>query len=82
MTHIDWIPIADFHITPEMENQCVLIWVEQHKLCPRKIPQILTGDIIDGEIQICDEHNPDDLNWRLSDITHYAFYNSPYETLD
>ncbi len=81
--NLNWIPKDEFHITPEMENMRVLIYVEQAKLCRRIVPEIITGDVIDGKVQICDSHNLDESrefdDFRLSTITHYAFYNDPYE---
>lgn len=76
---IEWMPYETLVITPEMENWELLLYVEQRKLCALKIPKVITADIIDGKVEICRTHNPDDMDWRLSKITHYAWLNDPYD---
>jgi len=74
---IDWKPIEELTIIPEMENWEILLYVEQTKLCALKIPRVITGDIVDGEVKICYSHNLTEQDWNLSKITHYAWLNEP-----
>jgi hypothetical protein len=78
---IEWKPYDELKITPEMENQSLLLYVTQVKLCSRIQPEVITADIINGEVHICSVHriySENDI--RLSKITHYAFLNTPYDT--
>ena len=77
---IDWKPYEELVITPEMENQSLLLYVEQVKLCARILPEVITADIIDGKVEICNVHRIySEHDMRLSKITHYTFLNTPYD---
>lgn len=77
---IKWTPIENLVITREMENQSLLLYVQQVNLCARILPEVITADIIDGKVQICSAHHiRDEKDMRLSKITHYAFFNTPYD---
>jgi hypothetical protein len=74
---IEWYPYDSLNITPEMENTDLLLYVEQVKMCHRKVPEILTASIIDGKVEICYSHKPEELDFSLSKITHYTIPNYP-----
>lgn len=77
---IEWKPYSELRITPDMENWTILLYVAQEKLCARKLPEVLTGDIIDGKVQICSTHKiNEERDWNYSTITHYAWLNDPYD---
>lgn len=74
---IDWRPIEELIIIPEMENWELLLYVEQTKLCALKIPSVITATIVDGKISICRSHKLQSQDWSLSKITHYVWLTEP-----
>ena len=78
---ITWKQISELVITPEMENQTFLVWVEQRKMCARHIPQVLVVFVCDGKLKLDGGYHQglDDFNWSLSEITHYTELGTPYE---
>lgn len=79
---INWKPIESLKITPQIENYSFLLYVRQDKLCRRSIPQVITADIIDGELEISPEYDFCESDWNLCGITHYAEWNDPYDDVD
>ena len=55
------------------------LYVEQRKACARRVPEVITADIIDGKVEISSEHHLEDKDFSLSEITHYAWLDSPYD---
>jgi len=74
---IDWRPIEELVITPDMENWGLLLYVEQKKLCALKIPIVVTATIVNGKIDVCSSHKLSSEDWRLSTITHFVWLNEP-----